>query len=98
MEENKQLKRSEIFNPDFFWVMVAGSRGGKTYMMNEILTDDKYGIFHWIKPSEVFIVSPTVKIHPETGKNYLKDKSYKKLFAKLTADKDFDPQINLIGE
>lgn len=67
-------------------------------MIDKQLCDPKSGVFTWLNPSEVFVVSPTIKKDHTTGKNYIKDSSYKGLYDKLMKDKNFDPEINLIGK
>lgn len=67
-DKEQKITKAEIFRPDFYWVIFGPTEIGKTTMMISILTDPKIQLFKTFQPRDIYIVSPRVKVNPETGK------------------------------
>lgn len=72
-------------NPALRTIVVAPSYSGKSYFINEMLTDPKYGYCKVFKPSQIYIMSPTY----ETDTSYKDLKKYMKKHEDNVVD-DFD--------
>lgn len=67
--ENNILDHMPNPDPAFRLIVYAPSHSGKSYTINDLLTNPKYGYKKVFKPSQIFIMSPT----------YESDESYKDL-------------------
>lgn len=79
--DNKTKKRIEKYiesylpnpNPAFRMCVYAPSYSGKSYFINKLLTDKKYGYYKIFKPNNIYVFSPT----------FQSDSSYKELKKEL---------------
>lgn len=72
-------------NPDpaFRLNVYAPSHSGKSYMINQLLTNPKYGYRKVFKPDQIFIMSPTY----ESDETYYELKKYMKGYEENITDK-----------
>lgn len=76
----KKNRVEHLPNPDpsFRMVCYAPSYSGKSYMINDLITNPEYGYKKIFKPNQIFIMSPT----------YESDDSYKELKKYMTGHED----------
>lgn len=83
-------------NPAFRMCVYAPSYSGKSYFINKLLTDKKYGYYKIFKPNNIYVFSPTFK--SDSSYDELKDKMKKADYDNAMNYLDYDKIEEIIKE